>query len=505
MSFDGNCQFHSILNLINLQTVLPTKNKTVMKISNQIKIEHLFQRAGFGATPAQLQEFGDKSPSKVMKYLLKDSEKNEPLIVVEEENTTIIKNRALRDTLLMGGTLSAEMIRERLKENREKSTGLNFLWVNKMASGKEMLREKMTLFWHGHFACRSRQPLYDQQLNNVIRENALGKFGDLLLAVSKSPAMLQFLNNQQNKKGLPNENFAREVMELFTLGRGNYTENDIKEAARAFTGWGFNAQGEFVFRDRQHDAGEKTFQGKTGNFKGEDIIKVILQNPKTSIFITTKIYRYFVNENPDNQIIESLAKRFRSSNYDLLDLMENIFTSDWFYRPENIGTRIKSPVELLVGMQRNFGITFQQKQAVLFIQKSLGQILFYPPNVAGWSGGKNWIDSSTLMTRIKLPELIFRAAEVTFKPKDEGDVNTEYLSKRVNRIQATIDWKAFENAFATNNSQELIDKMESYLLSRPISEPQKKMIQSKTEGRSGVELIQIIAQNIASLPEYQLG
>lgn len=238
-------------------------------------------------------------------------------------------------------------------------------------------------------------------------------------------------------------------MELFTLGRENYTEHDIKEAACAFTGWGFNLQGEFVFRDRQHDNGEKTFQGKMGNFKGEDIIIIILQNPKTATFITTKIYRYFVNENPDNQLIEQLAKRFRTTDYDLADLIEKIFTIDWFYLPENIGTRIKSPVELLVGIQRNFGITFKQKQAVLFIQKSLGYILFYPPNVARWSGGKNWIDFSTLLTRMKLPEIIFKAAEVTFKPKDDGDVNTEYLSKRVNTIQTKINWQAFENAFAT--------------------------------------------------------
>ena len=476
-----------------------------MKISNQIEIAHLFQRAGFGATPMQIQEFGEKSPSKVMKYLLKDSETNEPLIVIEEDNSSIVKKKDLRETLLMGGNISAEMIKERLKENREKITDLNFLWVNRMASGKGMLREKMTLFWHGHFACRSRQPLYDQQLNNVIRKNALGKFGDLLSGVSKSPAMLQFLNNQQNKKNSPNENFAREVMELFTLGRGNYTEQDIKEAARAFTGWGFGTKGEFVFRDRQHDAGEKTFQDKTGNFKGEDIVKIILQNPNTATFITTKIYRYFVNENPDNQVIEQLSKRFRSTDYDLADLMEKIFTRDDFYRAENIGTRIKSPVELLVGMQRNFGISFEQKQAVLFIQKSLGQILFYPPSVAGWAGGKNWIDSSTLMTRMKLPEIIFKATEVTFKPKDDGDVNTEYLSKRVNKIQVKIDWQAFENAFFVNNPQDLMGKMEAYLLSRPISETQRKVIQHKIEGKSGIELTQMIAQNIASLPEYQLG
>ena len=476
-----------------------------MKISNQIKIEHLFQRAGFGPTPAQIQEFKDKSPSKVMKYLLKNAAINESLNVVSEEPTTFAeKRKVIKEIMTMEG-ISPEKIKEKLKEGREKITDLNFAWVNKMASDEAMLREKMTFFWHGHFACRSNKAAFDQRLNNIIRENALGKFGDLLLAVSKSPAMLQFLNNQQNRKNSPNENFAREVMELFTLGRGNYTEHDIKEAARAFTGWGFTLQGEFIFRDRQHDSGEKTFQGKTGTFKGEDIIKIILQNPKTATFITTKIYRFFVNENPDNQIIDKLAARFRSTDYDLTDLMENIFTSNWFYLPENIGTRIKSPIELLVGMQRNFGISFEQKQAVLFIQKSLGQILFYPPNVAGWSGGKNWIDSSTLLTRMKLPEIIFKAAEVTFKPKDEGDVNTEYLNKKVNTIKAKIDWQTFENAFAADNSQDLINKIQSYLLSRPLNESQKMMIQSKTEGKSGIELVQMIAQNIASLPEYQLG
>jgi uncharacterized protein (DUF1800 family) len=374
-----------------------------------------------------------------------------------------------------------------------------------MASGDSMLREKMTLFWHGHFACRIRQPLLTQIQNNVIRENALGKFSDLLLAISKDPGMLQFLNNQQNKKNSPNENFAREVMELFTLGRGNYSEKDIKEAARAFTGWGANPKGEFVFRTNQHDDGQKTFQGKTGNFKGEDILNIILQNPKASTFICTKIYRYFVNENVDNQIVESMAKRFRSKDYDIKDLMEYTFKSDWFYLPENIGTRIKSPVELLVGLQRNFGINFQQKQPILFIQKALGQILFYPPNVAGWSGGKNWIDSSTLMTRMKLPELIFKDSEITFNPKDEGDVNTENLRKKIKQMQANIDWGAFQNNFPTDKPQELLDKLDAYLLSRPISIQQKSIILSKAEGKSGVSLLQNMAQSIASLPEYQLG
>lgn len=475
-----------------------------MKVNNQVKIEHLFQRAGFGATPAQMKEFGEKSPEKALKFLLTDSEKINQLVIIDEEIAMVMKKKTLRN-MLDRKSLPAEEIKEQIKEYREQLTDLNFSWVKNMASGESMLREKMTLFWHGHFACRLRQPLLVQVQNNVIRENALGKFSDLLLAISKDPGMLQFLNNQQNKKNSPNENFAREVMELFTLGHGNYTEKDIKEAARAFTGWGANPKGEFVFRTNQHDDGEKTFQSKTGNLKGEDILNIILQNPKTSTFICTKIYRYFVNEIVDYQIIEQMTKRFRSTDYDIKDLMEYIFKSDWFYKQENIGTRIKSPVELLVGLQRNFGIQFERKQPVLFIQKSLGQILFYPPNVAGWSGGKNWIDSSTLMTRMKLPELIFKDSEITFNPKDEGDVNTENLSKKIKQMQANIDWSAFQNNFPTQDPQELLNKLDAYLLSRPLSAQQKSIILGKSEGKTSLSLLQNIAQSIASLPEYQLG
>ena len=199
-----------------------------------------------------------------------------------------------------------------------------------------------------------------------------------------------------------------------------------------------------------------------------------------------------------------MAKRFRSTDYDIADLMEYTFKSDWFYLSENIGTRIKSPVELLVGLQRNFGINFQHKQAVLFVQKALGQILFYPPNVAGWSGGKSWIDSSTLMTRMKLPEIIFKDSEITFKPKDDGDINTENLSKKIKQMQANIDWTAFQNSFLTDNIVELLDNLSTYLLSRPLSNQQKSMILTKSEGKMGIGLIQNIAQSIASLPEYQL-
>jgi len=211
-----------------------------------------------------------------------------------------------------------------------------------MVISDAQLREKMSFFWHGHFANREINIFFQQKLLDILRQNALGNFGTLLSEVSKTAAMLAFLNNQQNRKQSPNENFAREVMELFTLGRGNYTEKDIKEAARAFTGWGFDLGGEFVFRQQFHDTGNKTIFGKTGNFDGDDVIAMLLENRQTATYITNKIFKFFVNDNPDPAIVDKLSKDFYQSGYDIKKLMSAIFQSSWFYAPENTGVKIKS-------------------------------------------------------------------------------------------------------------------------------------------------------------------
>lgn len=182
------------------------------------------------------------------------------------------------------------------RQSREDLQSLNLLWLEEMTRSKAQLREKISLFWHGHFASRNINILYQQQLLAVIREHALGDFRSLLQAVSKSAAMISFLNNQQNKKQHPNENFAREVMELFTLGRGNYTENDVKEAARAFTGWSHRLNGEFIFRRRDHDTSSKTVLGKTGYFDGDTMLDILLEKPETARFIARKFYKFLVNE-----------------------------------------------------------------------------------------------------------------------------------------------------------------------------------------------------------------
>ncbi len=474
------------------------------KANEQTKLQHLLLRAGFGADMASIQEFSGKSLKKVVKKLFQAAETIRPFEVINEAETKAARKEAVMD-LIEKNQIPAKIAKKVLDDSREKIGDLNYAWLQRMASGEGALREKMTLFWHGHFACRIRQPLLVQQQNNVLRKNALGNFGDLLVAVSKDPAMLQFLNNQQNRKASPNENFAREVMELFTLGKGNYTEHDIKEAARAFTGWGFDFNGQFQFRIRQHDDGEKTIFGKTGNFSGEDVIKMILDRPETARFVARKIYRYFVNENENEQIINDLGKRFYNSKYDIAALMEYVFTADWFYDPQNIGTRIKSPVELLVGMQRQLGIEFRQKGTALFIQKLLGQILLYPPNVAGWSGGKNWIDSSTLIIRMKLPENIGKAAELETTAKNDGDADTDYLSKQTRNFNAIIHWDTFLANFQ-GKLNENMEMMSTFLLQTGISSQQKELIisQLKPQNDLGANTKEM-ALKLMALPEYQLG
>jgi uncharacterized protein (DUF1800 family) len=470
----------------------------MMEKNTPTHVLHLFRRAGFGATPEAVAAVARQPIRKVVRQLFADSEKSVPLTLVTADEFT--PKKQLKKAMSQSGT-PREQIVQMIKEQRQRIGDLNLAWLERMGAGEGALREKLTLFWHGHFACLSRNPYFVQQQNNALRQHALGKFGDLLLAVSKDPAMLQYLSNQQNRKQSPNENFAREVMELFTLGRGNYSERDVKEAARAFTGWGFNAEGEFVFRANQHDEGTKTIFGQTGTFGGEDVIALILKREETARFVTRKIYRYFVNEQVNEARVATLAKNLFRSNYDIAALLEEIFTSDWFYEPRNQGANIKSPVELLAGLQRSFGLQFSEKQSVLFIQKALDQVLFYPPNVAGWPGGTAWIDSSSLLLRMKLPEMLFKAATLNFRAKEDGDVNTEHLSRRGTRgLQVTADWSAFEQAFADRKPAERLDALAGYLLPRPLSAEQKRLIQQTApEGT-----VRDLAMRLMTLPEYQL-
>lgn len=466
------------------------------EVTNQIKLQHLLWRAGFGPTLASMPEESTKSTKSALKSLVKASASFTPFHLVDENLLVNLDRKQM----------SPEEFRMMKKEAKDKIRDLNLVWLDGMANGKDVLRHKMMLFWHGHFACKSNNPYFTQQYLNTLQQHALGKFSDLLMAVSKCPAMLQFLNNQQNKKASPNENFAREVVELFTLGRGNYTEADIKNAARAFTGWGFNKQGEFVFRANQHDTDAKTFLGKTGSFTGEEVIQLIISKKETAQFVCGKVYRYFVNDKPDASRIKAMADRFYKSKYDITDLMEYVFSSDWFYDPQNIGSRIKSPIELITGLRRTFGLSFQDTSSLLFVQKMLGQMVLYPPNVAGWAEGKSWIDSSSLLFRMQLPDIIFKSSEILTNAKEDGDVETEHLSKRNSRtIMAEVNWAGLSQVFGSYQATALFDQLTAYLLQTSTSATNKTLIINRAkEATDNLAQTKIFTLSLSSLPEFQL-
>lgn len=476
-----------------------------MAINNQIKNQHLLWRAAFGPMSENVKELKDVSQKDLWSLLIKTSSKKpQELNVASNAFDGLVKG--IQDLGRLD-KLTKEQKQNLRKQSVDDLKNLNLTWLSEMINSDAQLREKMSLFWHGHFACRVVNIYFQQQLLNVIRENALGNFGDLLREVSKSPAMLSFLNNQQNNKKHPNENFAREVMELFTMGRGNYTEQDIKEGARAYTGWGFNLKGEFVDRPFLHDTGKKIFLGKTGNFDGDDVIDIILEQKATAHFIAAKIYKYFVNENADEEKVKYLADRFYQSNYNIQQLMDDIFTSDWFYDKKNIGTRIKSPVELIVGIRRLLPMELERPETQLLFQRVLGQILFYPPNVAGWPGGKNWIDSSALMTRMRLPQTLTNSEDFAIRPKDDDDVmmGMEGVDKKQakNIIHVTVDWQGVIKNFEDIQKNNLLNHINEIVLqtSSRIAGP---VIENYLDKASREGFIKTDIVDLMSTPEYQL-
>jgi len=303
-------------------------------------------------------------------------------------------------------------------------------------------------------------------------------------------------------------------MELFTMGRGNYTENDVKEAARAFTGWGFNQQGEFLFRPFQHDTGSKIFLGKAGNFNGDDIINILLEQKQTAYFITKKIYRYFVNEKTNEVKITWLANRLYESGYDIKKLMTDVFTSDWFYEEKNIGTKIKSPVELIAGIRRLLPMEMQNDNVQLLFQRALGQILFYPPNVAGWPGGKSWIDSSTLMLRLRIPQILTTDEAINIRPKSDDDVMMgqmmdDKVTARVNKAYAaktgtvTVNWEAVAAIFKGVPRENLQDNIAKTIL-QSNSKLSTVLLAKYLNNESRENFIKSAIINLMSTPEYQL-
>lgn len=450
------------------------------------KNKHLLWRAGFGPSLSQLINL-EKIPTRdVLRDLFSKKSFSDIHFDTPAAN---IDYQTLSKT-------DAETRKQIQQLNRKQTLEINLNFFDQMVAADDQLREKMAFFWHGHFATRVVNAAFNQQVLGVIRKNALGNFRDLLFEVSRSPAMLQFLNNQQNVKNHPNENFAREVMELFTMGRGNYTEKDIREAARAFTGWAYQKDGTFIFKEKQHDQGDKTFLGKTGNFKGDDILNIILEQKATSRFIVAKLYRFFVNESLDEKIVDQLSSKFLNSNYDITALLHEIFSADWFYDQKNIGSKIKSPIELMVGIRRVLPMSIGDRQNLIQYQQLLGQMLLYPPNVAGWPSGKAWIDSSSLLLRMQLPQIWSGLRPMDYKAKENDDLdmgqkNRSALEKVYKNPKIDINWKQIEEVFAGKSIPDYLLQIQN--------RQNDKTISSFSDQSVKINIIDWM-----STPEYQL-
>jgi uncharacterized protein (DUF1800 family) len=370
---------------------------------------HLLRRAGFGGTQAEIDAFAKLSREDAADRLV---------------NYETIDNSALDARLLKGGfdfTYSQnQLVRAIFNMQR--------WWLTRMAYTARPLEERMTLIWHGLLTSQVSKvgvPFSKLMLaqNELFRTNALGKYDSLVKAVSRDPAMLYYLDNIESTKAHPNENYARELMELFTLGEGHYTEQDIRESARSFTGWrvtpptrtGDNERDiatwnpVFFVQPAQHDTGAKTFMGKTGNFNGDDIVDIIMEQPQAGRFLCTRLFTEFANYNPDKKTIDKLVAVWESSGHRVKDIVRAILVSDEFYSERSYRGFVRSPVELLVGAVRALQIETDFTPIATQEFRTMDQTLFEPPNVAGWPGGSVWLSSSTFYARANfLDTFLFR-------------------------------------------------------------------------------------------------
>ena len=363
---------------------------------NAARAEHLLNRAGFGAGPEEIARAVALGQELVVAELLAGE------AYVEEPFYARLRRKGQTRRRMASRTPEErrEIFRERRAAERDQLRDFLGWWVARMVDGDDPLRERMTLFWHGHFTSswEDVKDSYEMILQNqLLRTHALGSFRDLVHRVARDPAMLEYLDNDSNRVGNPNENFARELMELFTLGEGNYTEADVKDAARAFTGW-TDRDGRFRFNRRAHDDGEKTVLGVTGRLNGDDVIDILLDQEACPRFLAGKLLRYLEGIAPDEARLERYADVLRRDDYDVGAFLRELFLDPSFYRADIVGARIAGPIDYLVGTARRTGV--EPPPRVLLVGSSvLGQRLFFPPNVKGWEGGEAWITTASLMQR----------------------------------------------------------------------------------------------------------
>jgi uncharacterized protein (DUF1800 family) len=560
---------------------------------NRDHAAHLLERAGFGATPSEVNRLAKMTAEQAVRSLVRYQNIKQTLPAFEPSDifdagldpfavsrpaaTDLARDtgEALGVKVKPAGNRRMQQVADRflywLRASKLETQRVAYWWANRMLLTQRPLEEKMTLFWHGHFATSEEKVRDFRKMhlqNELFRAQATGNFRSLLIAVAKDPAMLAYLDAGVNVKGAPNENFAREIMELFTMGVGNYSELDIREAARAFTGW--NYQGvKFVINPALHDNDPKTVLGRTGNFDGEQVIDIILSQPVTSEFVAGKIYQYFVREELSPALRVRLGRLLRDSNYEIAPFLETVFLSRDFYSDASVATRIKPPVELVVSTYRKMGMKevpgipdFNE------LTDAMGQKLLYPPNVAGWAQGRSWITPGLLLLRgnfvydtvfppidfvandrvpneryqiLSVAEKLALGSDVTTATKPDGkdltsmsmqadrdeDFNTRLASyhawrkaiekvKPIPRTTAQLDLSAMVRAAGCKTAREAVDHLLLRFVSVPVNSATRDGMVAMLEadlGTADLKLADTYMEDalrnalhvILSLPSYQLG
>ena len=560
---------------------------------NRERAAHLLERAGFGGTQEEVARFAAMSPRKAVQALVHFKQTANPLPPFDPSGvhdaglepfatSRPAATDLARDTgeslgvkVKPTGNRRMQQVADRflywLRASRLETHRVSYWWANRMLTTKRPLEEKMTLFWHGHFATseekvRDYRKMHKQ--NALFRAQATGNFRTLMIAVAQDPAMLAYLDAAVNVKGAPNENFAREIMELFTMGVGNYSEEDIREAARAFTGW--NYQGlKFVINPSQHDAANKTVLGKTGNFDGVQVIDILLAQPVTAEFIAGKLYRYFVREELSPELQKQLGNLLRKSNYEIAPFLEAVFNARDFYCDASVATRIKPPVELVISTYHKMGLKVVPGIPDFNdLTESMGQKLLFPPNVAGWAQGKSWITPGLLLVRgnfvydtmfppidfvatdrvpdqryqiISVADKLAMGIDISTATKPEGkemtsmsmqadrdeDFNTRLASyhawrKAIERVKpiprhyAKLDLSAMVRKAGCKTAQDAVDHLLARFLSTSIDTQSRQKIAAMLQADLGTadlkqaesymeDALRNALHVILSLPAYQLG
>jgi Protein of unknown function (DUF1800) len=477
---------------------------------DDVKAAHLLNRAGFGGTEDEIQRVKKLGPQRAVEWMLdfpdapadEEDGGDSPDLSAIAGSPANFREYARR---LVGKTPEEKkrIVQQFMQANRQAIQATIGWWLKRMAFGKYPLQEKLAFFWHGHFTTSAkdeRAAILMWRQNELLRQNAAGNFDPFVRAISRDPAMLDYLNNNQNRKAHPNENYARELMELFTLGIGNYTEYDIRQAARAFTGWGHDGV-DFVYRRGQHDQGIKTFFGRSGNFDGDDILTFILQHPACPKFIAGELFKYLAYDNSDPQLAEALGQVLYRNQYELRPLLRTILTSRAFYGPDSVGVQIKSPVQLVVGTVRMLGL--RQMPPTPAMESSLnqmGQLPLMPPNVRGWPGGRMWINTCTLFVRYNTGVYLAGGnVPALGRISRNGKGADRPLGPR-----ASEPMEFEPDAFGGATAEQVVDSWVQRLIQRPVDADKRRVLVDAVDDPSNVNSVRKMVQLIVSMPEYQL-